>query len=209
MSLEFDFNPNQPPLTIVSDLLTTRCSEMEPTLGKMLADHLNTEVQIVIDYLTEHPNTYEQETILLAVWLHDSGTAWPIDGITDHAVASEIHAKEILLKIGYPIDKTDRVCHICRSHRNKPDYPPQTPEAKLFVAIDSASHFPQGLHMDVFTRGEIRNEVPLEQQTNQLKANLALDKLERDWRDMADFPDLQETYRTEYLRLKQLFTNNL
>lgn len=114
------------------------------------------------------------EVLRLAVYLHDIGH-YPIDEDNDHAVKGEKIAREFLIENNYPADKMDQVLHAVRAHRCR-DVEPETLEARLIAFIDSASHMTDSLYI-----GCARDS----------GKEFALAKIERDYRDLGLFPEMQ------------------
>ncbi len=127
--------------------------------------------------LKKHPDA-DEEIVLLSVWLHDIGHYPPTE--SDHAVRSEERAKAFLEKEDYPAEQMGRVLHCVRAHRCK-DVMPASFEAKLVAAADSASHMTDSMY---FNMSRVDKEKKQEFR--------AYAKLERDMRDVALFPELQE-----------------
>lgn len=121
-----------------------------------------------------HPEA-DQEVVLLIVWLHDV-SHYVGDKGTDHAVRSEKMAQEFLEKNNYDSEKMKKVLHGVRSHRNR-DVVPASIEAKIFVCADSASHMTDILYLDM---------------THQGKFEAVMAKIERDFRDIGMFPEVQQ-----------------
>ncbi len=117
------------------------------------------------------------EIVLLAVWLHDIGH-YPIPTDEDHAVRSAAHSEIILHKFNYDKVLTDQVIHCVRSHRCK-DEMPETLEAKILTGADSASHMTDTVYFSI-ARADKASGSPLR----------ALDKIQRDIDDVANFPKL-------------------
>ena len=128
----------------------------------------------------------DKEVVIISVWLHDIGWA---DGDlkNDHAVKSEQEAIRFLTDIGYPKEKIDVVAHCVRAHRCK-DVMPETIEAKILVAADSASHLTDAVYLIMLSQPH-------------LKKSDIVDKLERDYSDVNAF--LPEDFSLE---IDSLFT---
>lgn len=127
----------------------------------------------------------DTEIVLLSVWLHDIGQA-DGDYKVDHAIKSEAEATSFLSKEDYPKDKTQRVAYSVRAHRCK-DVQPNTIEAKILAAADSASHMTDIPYITMIRRDNTtRQDV--------------LDKLERDFRDTNNYlptqlkPQIEQLY---------------
>lgn len=122
----------------------------------------------------------DEEVLLLAVWLHDISHYLAMRESykenQDHAVLSEKMAKEFLKEEGYNPQKLEMVAHCIRSHRCK-DVMPSTLEAKLFAYIDSVSHFTWNPYVEMARDGRVDE---------------ALDKLDRDFRDLNAFPEMKK-----------------
>jgi len=134
----------------------------------------------------------DEEVLLLAVWLHDIGH-YPIAKEVDHSVrGGEELAREFLEKENYPEDKSLEVLHCVRSHRNG-DVKPKSLEAKIMAAIDSASHATTSLYFDV-ARDDKRDDVEFR----------VYGKIERDMRDLVDFPEIQNKLKDIFEDWKKL-----
>jgi len=121
----------------------------------------------------------DSEVVLLAVWMHDLGH-YPIPTEIDHAIRSEEKAKEFLEKLNYPKDKMDKVLHCVRAHRCR-DVMPKSVEAKIIACIDSASHMTDSMYFDM-AKDDKENK----------RAFRVYAKMERDFRDVGIFPEIQQ-----------------
>jgi HD superfamily phosphodiesterase len=130
----------------------------------------------------------DEEIIFSAVWLHDIGHL--ICEHEDHAVDSEIEARRFLQEIGAPEDKIKAICHAVRSHRCK-DVFPETIEAKILAAADSASHFTSKAYFDVGAK---------------FGKEAALGKLNRDYRDIGIFPELRGELEQFYVSWEEIIS---
>jgi HD superfamily phosphodiesterase len=127
----------------------------------------------------------DREIVLLSVWLHDIGQA---DGkyYEDHSVKSEVETRNFLFGKGYPKERAEQIAHCVRSHRCR-DVQPETLEARILVAADSASHMTDFVYIIMLGQ-------------NHLSKQDVLDKLDRDYRDTdiylpADLkPEVQKLY---------------
>ncbi|MFA4995692.1 MAG: HD domain-containing protein [Patescibacteria group bacterium] len=128
----------------------------------------------------------DREVVLLSVWLHDIAY-YPVDEI-DHAVKSEKMAREFLKKENYPKDKMGKVLHCVRSHRDR-DIKPETLEAKIMACVDSASHMTDSMYANIIRDGH---------------ADYVFGKLERDYRDISKFPEVQKELQDVYEKWKAL-----
>ncbi len=135
-----------------------------------------------------------REVLLISVWLHDIGYFMGEKTI-DHAVKSEGIADEFL---GDSIDEDlkKNILHCIRSHRNK-DVVPETLEAKLMATLDSASHLTGTLYIFLFNYGKGLDYI--------------IDKIERDYADLKNFPEIQKILQPVYEGWKKLFAglNNI
>jgi 23S rRNA maturation-related 3'-5' exoribonuclease YhaM len=150
-----------------------------------------TEMEKWGKFMCENYPDADKEIIMLSVWLHDIGH-YPIPTDIDHAVRSEERAKEFLTEIKYQEDKMTRVLHCVRSHRCK-DVLPNTLEAKIIAFIDSASHITDGIYY------KIEKDYKLG-----ITPTRALDKMERDIRDLDAFPEIKEKIIGLYEAWKKL-----
>lgn len=138
----------------------------------------------------KYPETNE-EVILLAVWLHDLGH-YPIPIEIDHAVRGEQRAKEFLEKENYPKENMEKMLHCVRAHRCR-DVMPESLEAKILVFSDSASHMTDTMYLDM-ARGDKRANQKFR----------VYEKMERDFRDLALFPEVQSELAELYEAWKVL-----
>jgi len=170
------------------------------TIGKH-KDRWNLKIHIPeaekwLDYIFKKYPEADKEILLLSVWLHDIGH-YPIIEGQDHAIISEKIAKDFLEKENYDKEKAKRVLHCIRSHRNR-DVKPETLEAKLMCLVDSASHFTYAPYIDAFRDG---------------RGKEALEKLERDYKDLDLFPEIKKELTPIYQAwnnlLKSLLQLNL
>lgn len=113
-----------------------------------------------------------KEVLLTSVWLHDIGHA-DGDYKIDHAIKSENEAKNFLSGLKVNKLKIKNILHCVRSHRCK-DVRPQTQEAKVLAAADSASHMTSFAYIAMMQDGASRERI--------------LKKLERDFRDKNYLP---------------------
>ena len=151
--------------------------------------HLPLVEQQMKKCLKKFPEANE-EIALLGVWLHDIGH-YPLPTEIDHAVRGEERARAFLAERNVDLYIIDQVCHCVRSHRNK-DVPPASLEARLLAFSDSASHLVDTeMYMDMVKGG---------------RGELALGKVERDYRDLALIEEMQEEYTPLYEAWKVLLT---
>lgn len=136
--------------------------------------------------LKKHPEANE-EIVFLAIWLHDVGH-YPIPTDIDHAIRGEKIAKEFLESENLEKEKIAKVLHCIRAHRCK-DVIPQTIEAKIIACIDSASHMTDHLYISMAKEGKFSD---------------ALNKLDRDYRDLSPFPEIKDKLTNTYNSWKEL-----
>lgn len=132
-----------------------------------------------------------KETILLSVWLHDLGH-YPIPTEIDHAIRSEERAKEFLEKEGYPKNKIEKVLHCVRAHRCR-DIMPNSLEAKIIACIDSASHITESIYFSMAKDDKENN-----------REFRAYAKMERDYKNLSVFPEIQSELRELYKSWRKL-----
>jgi len=132
----------------------------------------------------------DKEILLLAVYFHDIGY-YPLNPNEDHAITGERIARKFLEKEKYSTEKMEKVLHAIRSHRCK-DVLPVMPEAKAFTFMDSASHLTDKMYIEMVKQG---------------KGKKALEKLERDYRDLEIFPEIKKGMGPLYLSWKSLITD--
>jgi hypothetical protein len=136
--------------------------------------------------INKHPNANKKVT-LLSVYLHDIGHIIGNKEI-DHAINSEIEANRFLKEIGVEQGIIEQVAHCVRSHRCK-DVQPSTLEAKILAAADSASHMSDFCYIAMI---EFTSK------------KFVLGKIERDYRDVGLFPELQQELTPVYNCWKSL-----
>lgn len=155
-------------------------------------------------YLLKKHKDADPEITLLGVWLHDlgqyQGLSKRVNETEDHAVTSEKVAKIFLEKNNYPKEKMAKVLHCVRAHRCK-DVLPQTKEAKIVACCDSASHFTEGVY--------IRMIMAFEKENRNSERDNVLGKLERDYRDLKMFPEVQKKLEPLYHAWKALLEQYL
>lgn len=138
-----------------------------------LLRHLPQVEKWALKLLATHPEA-NKEIVLSGVWSHDIGQVVGSKEI-DHAINSETEIKRFLRELNVNEDIIDQVAHCARSHRCK-DVQPNSIEAKILAVADSASHMTDIVYIDMFNRGDFE---------------AGLGKLERDFRDVGLFPELQ------------------
>lgn len=143
-----------------------------------------------------HPEA-DREIVKLAVWLHDVGHfvldySGDYNQAEDHAVVSEEMGRKFLEGNDVDSEKIDKILHCVRAHRNR-DVAPETIEAKIVAAADSASHLiGDGVYTFVLRRYGTES---------------AIDKLERDYRDMKIIPEATKELHGLYENWRNLLEN--
>lgn len=137
------------------------------------------EVERWCKYLAKKHPEADIELLILGAWLHDIGH-YPVPTEIDHAIRSEERARILLEENGYPEKKMKQVLHIVRAHRCK-DIQPKTIEAKLLACADSASHMTDSVYLGM-AKDDKKNNIPFR----------VYEKMERDFRDLASFPEVQK-----------------
>jgi len=95
-------------------------------------------VEALADRLLDHYPDADEETVRLAVLLHDIGRAREDRGeIDDHAAWGAREARELLAEHGVAEQRIDAVCHAVAAHRFSTDPEPTTLEAKLLSDADN------------------------------------------------------------------------
>lgn len=125
--------------------------------------------------------------MLISVWHHDIGQATGGEE-PDHAVTSEAEARRLLAAAGLSPDGIEEVAHCVRAHRCR-DVQSKSLEAKIVAAADSASHMTD-INYIVMASG--------------VSARRALEKLERDYRDVGLVPDLRDEITPLYEAWRRL-----
>lgn len=151
-----------------------------------LERHVN-EVERWAKKILEIKVDANREIVLLGVWLHDIGQLIGYKEI-DHAINSEIEARRFLGEKEVEREVIEKVAHCVRAHRCK-DIQPNTLEAKIVAASDSASHMTDIVYADMASRGDVKE---------------AKEKLERDYRDKGLVPEISDELKPLYLAWKNL-----
>jgi len=154
-----------------------------------LKDHI-VELEKLAEKIVKKFPELDKEILLLAIYLHDIGY-YPLNLDEDHAITSERIAQKFLESEKYLKEKKVNVLQAIRSHRCK-DVLPETLEAKAFAFMDSASHLTDKMYVEMVKQG---------------KGKKALEKLERDYRDLAIFPEIKQEMELLYLSWKSLILN--
>lgn len=155
-----------------------------------LVSHVE-EVEKWANYLCDQHKKADREVVMLGVWLHDYGH-YPLPADMDHAIRSEQWSRRFLKRQKYPISKMSKVLHCIRAHRCK-DVLPQTIEAKIVACADSASHMTDSMYMDM-----ARDDKALRHDFR------VYEKMDRDFRDVAAFPEVKKTLTPIYKAWKKL-----
>lgn len=154
-----------------------------------LKEHI-VELEKLAEKIVQKFPDLDKEILLLAIYFHDIGY-YPINPNEDHAITGERIAREFLERERYSQKKMINVLHAIRSHRCK-DIMPETLEAKAFAFMDSASHLTDKMYVEMVKQG---------------KGKKALEKLERDYRDLAIFPEIKKEMEPLYSSWKSLITS--
>jgi hypothetical protein len=149
------------------------------------------EVEKWAKHLLKKVPEADEEVVLLSVWLHDLGH-YPIPTKIDHAIRSEERAKEFLEAENYPKERMDKVLHCVRAHRCR-DALPNSTEAKIIACADSASHMTEPMYFAMAKDDKENN--------HEFRAYA---KMERDYRDLAAFPEIQNELKELYEAWKKL-----
>lgn len=149
-----------------------------------LLSHVPEVEKLARHVLKKYPEA-DEEIVLLSVWLHDLGH-YPMPTEIDHAVRSEERAKIFLEKENYPKDKMEKVLHCVRSHRCS-DVMPNSLEAKIIACIDSASHMTNSTYFHMMRDDKQNHSEPR-----------AFAKIDRDYRDLGAFPEIQNELKDLY-----------
>lgn len=136
--------------------------------------------------LIDHPEA-DPEIVLVSVWLHDI-SHYSGDKNTDHAERSEVIARRFLIEQNYAADRMERILHCVRAHRNR-DVQPETIEAKIIACADSASHMTDIAYLVIIKTGRFE---------------YTKTKIERDYADLAIFPEIQKKLTPLYKDWKKL-----
>jgi hypothetical protein len=164
-----------------------RTFRKENPLYRYIDRHVLEVEKWAIEIMKDFPQA-NKNVVLLSVWLHDIGI---LDRTKkdDHAVFAESEARRFLPKIGVDLETTEKVAHCVRAHRNK-DVAPETLEAKILTAADSASHMTDINYIVHIRDDRLRDYVE--------------GKIERDYRDIGLIPGLREKLAPLYVAWKEL-----
>ncbi|MEK7447540.1 MAG: HD domain-containing protein [Patescibacteria group bacterium] len=163
-------------------------ASMSQTLQGLLPKHLQIMGKWADKILGMYPDA-NPEVVRVAVWFHDIGYVDCEDyDRDDHAVYSEVRALQFLQANGYSQGKLEQVAHCVRAHRCK-DIQPETIEAKIIAVADSASHLTDYAYINLTQLG--------------IK-DYAMEKLERDYRDVGLLPEVKQELSPLYEAWKQL-----
>ncbi len=135
-----------------------------------------------------HPEA-DRKAVIIAALFHDIGHFINVNG-EDHAVVSEREAIKFLKKEGESDELINKVAHAVRAHRNS-DVKPQTIEAKILTFSDSASHI-------------TAPDVYLYLAAGKYGKKSALEKIERDYRDLLLFPEEKKKLEGIYVAWKDV-----
>ncbi len=141
-------------------------------IHQFFPQHVKEVEKWALQILKFHPEA-DQEIVLLAVWLHDIGHA-NRNNLETHEIYSEQEARAYLPTLGLTQEKIDKIAHCVKTHRCKKDVLPETIEAKILAAADSASHMTDIVYINMLNNGNSKESV--------------IDKLERDIRDTQSLP---------------------
>lgn len=140
----------------------------------------------ILDY---YPDA-DKEILLLSVWLHDIGHSNK-ENIPTHELFSEKEAIRFLTSLEMQEEKIERVAHCVRTHRCREDAMPESDEAIILAAADSASHMTDIPYVYMLNDGQSKEFV--------------LAKIERDFRDVQSLPKpLLDELTPLYIKWKEL-----
>jgi 23S rRNA maturation-related 3'-5' exoribonuclease YhaM len=154
-----------------------------------LPKHVATVAKWAEHILKQHPEA-DRDVVLASVWLHDIGQLiGPRE--EDHAVRSEREVMKFVQTTGISKDLVNAIAHCVRAHRCK-DVQPQTIEAKIIAAADSASHFTDATYVDMIEK---------------LSLEGSLAKMERDYRDVGLLSEVKKQIAPLYEAWKSVLNN--
>lgn len=126
----------------VSELVEAACYLPENPFGEGIwSNHILEVVKFTEILATE--SGAERDIAILAALLHDYA------GIVDPALYEDHHqhgacmAKSILIGLGYPVDRAQRVADAILTHRGSKKMPPKTLEARIVANADALAHIYQ------------------------------------------------------------------
>jgi HD superfamily phosphohydrolase YqeK len=162
--------------------------ESSPVKYRTFPHHVDVVAKWADKLCDLHPEA-DRDVAVIASWFHDLGHFLGEDG--DHAVISEKAAKEFLEQEDLTDEKKQGILHAVRAHRNR-DVEPKTIEAKIVCCADSASHLTAEVYLNVLS--DTSKEV-------------TLGKLERDYRDLSEFPEIKEELTPLYQAWKDVINS--
>jgi len=144
--------------------------------GNPIHDRFPQHVMLVEEWalkILEYYPEADELVVLLSVWLHDIG-AKNKKNQEIHEIYSEKETRKFLGSLNLDEELIEKVAHCVRTHRCKEDALPESIEAKILAAADSASHLTDFVYLQMRIDGVSKEDV---------KA-----KLERDLRDISMLP---------------------
>lgn len=132
-----------------------------------------------------------EDVVILGVWFHDIAHYLYRKEGDDHAVMGQKIIDDFCKRENIDPNIAAKANHCVRAHRNK-DVKPETIEAKIIACADSASHMTGICYLDMLQRDSI---------------NDILSKIDRDYRDIGLFPELQNEMKPIYKDWKKLIAD--
>lgn len=166
--------------------------------------HLKEVVGAAKDLLKEYPQA-DENTVIIASWLHDLGhltakTLAEIDTVKiDHHITGAKMAEKMLENYQLPRETVEKILNCILCHRAKEPHVPQAIEEKIVAVADTLSHFQSIFYLTYF---KIYPAESLEEFVAKEKG-----KIERDWRDLALLPKAQDLARPRYELITQMLAD--
>ncbi len=176
----------------VKGIVRAACEEVTKELPCQWDQHF----LVVLDFARKLAKKYPKadwEIIELAVYLHDFTRLY--SGVDEHHLKSATEAEKMLSELGYPNDRTVRVCDCIANHRTGGS--PRTIEAKILSVADALSHF-RAIPYLMWLRGRRREEFPLSMEW-------IWKKIGGDWEKRMTLPEAKALVKKEYEAFRTLF----
>lgn len=181
----------------VSELVETACYLPENPFGEGIwSNHILEVVKFTEILATE--SGAERDIAILAALLHDYA------GIVDRALYEDHHhhgacmAKSMLIGLGYPADRAQRVSDAILTHRGSKKMPPKTLEARIVANADALAHIYQWQSLVLYA--EEKRGLDVYQ-----SRRFVYEKLTRSWQKMhSTIKKLFEPYYIEVIQALSL-----
>lgn len=162
---------------------------------------LNNHIYMVVEHAKQLARKLhaDEEIVEISAWLHDIGRYLGTieDRNENHHVSGRIEAEKILVKLGYPQDKIEKVKHCIYAHRASCTIKRETPEAECVASADAMAHF--DIVVKLLYSAFVKRGLDEDEGKKQVLA-----KLERTWNKM--IPEAKEIVKEKYNAAKLLLS---